>query len=78
ATYKADRGFGFMRYHLLTGLGLETRTVFFHCSKSAYENDPQVFTTHGNIFEFQIGPTSKDATKLEAVNIRLFNDEDFR
>ncbi|MEW6517903.1 MAG: NYN domain-containing protein [Thermodesulfobacteriota bacterium] len=78
ATYKADRGFGFIRYYLLTAGGLETRTVFFHCSRSAYENDPQVFTTAGNIFEFQISPTSKDATKLEAVNIRLFNDEDFR
>ena len=78
ATYKAERGFGFMRYHLLTARGLETRTVFFHCSKSAYENDPQVFTNTGNIFEFQIGPTSKDVTKLEAINIQLFNDEDFR
>lgn len=78
ATYKTERGFGFMRYYLLGLKGLETRTVFFHCSKSLYENDPQIFASQGKIFEFQICPTPKDTNKLEAVNIRLFNDEDFK
>ncbi len=74
--YIADRGFGFMRYHRLSAHGLEDRTVFFHCSKSLYENDPQVFIRPTNIFEFQISPTAKDADKFEALNIRLFNAED--
>ncbi len=74
--YIADRGFGFMRYHRLSVNGLEDRTVFFHCSKSLYENDPLVFTCPTNIFEFQISPTNKDSSKFEALNIRLFNAEE--
>lgn len=76
ANYKQDRGYGFMRYYSLNGEGLTSRTVFFHCSKSRYENEPHVFANPGNIFEFQITPTSKDINKFEAVNIRMFNDDD--
>ena len=76
-TYKADRGFGFLGYHRLGEKGLEPRTIFFHCSKSPYENDAQVFTNPANVFEFQITPTSKDSKKLEASHIRLFNADDY-
>lgn len=77
AHYKAERGFGFMNYHQLGSFGMEMRTVFFHCSKSLYENDAHVFSLPGNIFEFQITPTSKNANKFEATDIRLFNGDDY-
>ncbi|OKY73731.1 MAG: NYN domain-containing protein [Desulfobulbaceae bacterium DB1] len=76
ANYKADRGFGFMRYYrLVPDKGLESHTVFFHCSKSLYENEPQVFSNPNTIFEFQISPTTKDSNKLEAVHIRRLDEE---
>ncbi len=76
ATYKADRGFGFMRYYRLSSAtGLESHTVFFHYSKSLYENEPQVFANPHTIFEFQICPTPKDPAKMEAVHIRRLDDE---
>lgn len=77
ANYKADRGFGFLYYHCLSSAGLEMKTVFFHCSKSLYENDPQIFAAPGNIFEFQLAPTAKKGNKFEATNIRLFNAENY-
>ena len=74
--YNHDRGFGFMRYYRLDQTsGLESRTVFFHCSKSLYENEPQVFANPNTIFEFQICPTAKDAAKFEAVHIRRLDEE---
>lgn len=77
ATYKVDRGFGFFRYFHLDKDGLRAKTVFFHCSKSEHENEPQIFTAHGKIFEFQIGPTSRDSAKVEAMNIRLLKANDY-
>lgn len=77
ATYKADRGFGFFRYFYFGDNGIKAQTVFFHCSKSAHEQESHVFTQHGKIFEFQIVPTSRDAAKVEAQNIRLLNADNY-
>nr|MDA3786569.1 NYN domain-containing protein [Deltaproteobacteria bacterium] len=49
ATYKTDRGFGFFRYFHFTETGLKAQTVFFHCSKSAHEQEAHVFSQHGKI-----------------------------
>ncbi len=77
ATYKQDRGFGFFRYFVLAADGLQAKTVFFHCSKSSHEHESHIFGQRGNIFEFQIVPTSRDANKVEAQNIRLLNANDY-
>ncbi|MEN8140345.1 MAG: NYN domain-containing protein [Thermodesulfobacteriota bacterium] len=77
ATYKQDRGFGFFRYFVFTQEGLKAKTVFFHCSKSQHEQESHIFAQPGNIFEFQIVPTSRDANKVEAQNIRLLNASDY-
>lgn len=77
ATYKQDRGFGFFRYFIFTDEGLKAQTVFFHCSKSIHESESHIFAQPGKIFEFEIVPTSRDAGKVEAQNIRLLKDDDY-
>ncbi|MFP3982261.1 MAG: NYN domain-containing protein [Desulfurivibrionaceae bacterium] len=74
-SYKPDRGFGFMRYYRLTALGLESDSLFFHCSQSPFESSPQVFHNPSNIFEFQIAPNNRDSDRYEAQNIRLLQME---
>ena len=72
AKYNQDRGFGFMRYHVLTEDGLQTETVFFHCSKSNVANDV-VFLDPGNIFEFDILQNPENNNRTEAVDITLLD-----
>jgi len=69
--YNPARGFGFMRYYRLAADGLKSETVFFHCSKSECEQEPQVFTNPLNIFEFQIAPNPTNQNRQEAVSVRL-------
>lgn len=70
AKYNQDRGFGFMRYYILTENGLQTETVFFHCSKSNVASDV-VFLDPGNIFEFDIVQNPENNNRTEAVHITL-------
>lgn len=70
--YNPARGFGFMRYFRLEPTGLQSETVFFHCSKSECEQEPQVFSNPLNIFEFQIISNPANQNRAEAVNVRLF------
>ena len=72
AKYNQDRGFGFMRYHVLAEDGLQTETVFFHCSKSNVANDV-VFLDPGNIFEFDILQNPENNNRTEAVDITLLD-----
>jgi uncharacterized LabA/DUF88 family protein len=68
--YNQDRGFGFMRYHLLGPEGLRTETLFFHCSKSNVTNDA-LFLDSSNIFEFGIAQNPENNDRTEAVDISL-------
>ena len=70
AKYNQDRGFGFMRYHVLEEYGLQTETVFFHCSKSNVASDV-VFLDPGNIFEFDIVQNPENNNRTEAISITL-------
>ena len=70
AKYNQDRGFGFMRYYVLSADGLQTETVFFHCSKSNVASDV-VFLDPGNIFEFDIVQNPENNNRTEAVHITL-------
>ena len=68
AKYNQDRGFGFMRYYVLEQEGLQTETVFFHCSKSNVASDV-VFLDPGNIFEFDIVQNPENNNRTEAIGI---------
>ena len=70
AKYNQDRGFGFMRYYTMSQEGLQTETVFFHCSKSNVASDV-VFLDPGNIFEFDIVQNPENNNRTEAVHITL-------
>ncbi len=71
--YNPARGFGFIRHYRLTEEGLKSETVFFHCSKSECEQEPQVFANPFNIFEFQIAPNPANQNRPEAVNVRILS-----
>jgi uncharacterized LabA/DUF88 family protein len=70
AKYNQDRGFGFMRYYVMAREGLQTETVFFHCSKSNVASDV-VFLDSSNIFEFDIVQNPENNNRTEAVHITL-------
>ncbi len=71
--YNADRGFGFMRYYTLQADGLETESVFFHCSKSNVTSDT-LFLDSNNVFEFKIVANAENNNKTEAVDIRSIDE----
>jgi len=71
--YNQDRGFGFMRYYVLNNDGLQTETVFFHCSKSNVANDV-IFLDSSNIFEFDIIQNPENNNRTEAVQITLLEN----
>lgn len=68
--YNQERGFGFIRYYVLGTDGLNTETVFFHCSKSNVANDA-MFMDSNNIFEFDIVQNPENNNRTEAVQITL-------
>jgi cold shock CspA family protein len=72
AKYNQDRGFGFMRYYVLEQQGLQTETVFFHCSKSNVASDV-VFLDSGNIFEFDVIQNPENNNRTEAIGITLLD-----
>jgi hypothetical protein len=61
-----------MRYYVLKELGLQTETVFFHCSKSNVASDV-VFLDPGNIFEFDIVQNPENNNRTEAIGITLLD-----
>jgi uncharacterized LabA/DUF88 family protein len=71
--YNADRGFGFMRYYTLQQDGLETVSVFFHCSKSNVTSD-SLFLDSNNVFEFKIVANPENNNKTEALDIRSIDE----
>lgn len=71
--YNADRGFGFMRYYRMTENGLETESVFFHCSQSNVSSDT-LFLDSNNIFEFKIIANPDNNNKTEARDIRSIDE----
>ncbi len=71
--YNADRGFGFMRYYILTRDGLKPESVFFHCSKAQDIND-NLFLDSSNIFEFSIVTNPDNNSRTEAWDIRTLED----
>ncbi len=71
--YNADRGFGFMRYYRMTANGLETESVFFHCSQSSVSSDT-LFLDSNNIFEFKIIANSDNSNKTEAREITSIDE----
>ncbi|MEN8200066.1 MAG: NYN domain-containing protein [Thermodesulfobacteriota bacterium] len=71
--YNADRGFGFMRYYTLHKEGLQTESVFFHCSKSNVTSDSS-FLDSNNVFEFKVVVNPENNDKTEAVDIRSIDD----
>lgn len=76
--YNTTRGFGFMCYYRLVPEGLQSETVFFHCSKSECEQEPQVFANPLNIFEFRIVSNSSNKNRLEATDVKLFARDDYQ
>ena len=71
--YNADRGFGFMRYYTLQPDGLQTESVFFHCSKSNVASDT-LFLDSNNVFEFKIVANPENNNKTEALDIRSIDE----
>ncbi|MCF8056362.1 MAG: NYN domain-containing protein [Desulfocapsa sp.] len=71
--YNADRGFGFMRYYTIQQDGLQTESVFFHCSKSNVTSD-SLFLDSNNIFEFKIVANQENNNKTEALDIRSIDE----
>jgi len=71
--YNSDRGFGFMRYYSMTANGLETDSVFFHCSQSNVTSD-SLFLDSNNIFEFKIVANQDNKNKTEAREIRSIDE----
>jgi uncharacterized LabA/DUF88 family protein len=71
--YNADRGFGFMRYYTLQQDGLQTESVFFHCSKSNVTSDT-LFLDSNNVFEFKIVANPENNNKTEALDIRSIDE----
>lgn len=65
-------GYG-MRYYVLNNDGLQTESVFFHCSKSNVANDV-VFLDSSNIFEFDIVQNPENNNRTEAVQITLLEN----
>lgn len=71
--YNADRGFGFMRYYTLQEDGLQTESVFFHCSQSTVTSD-SLFHDSNNIFEFKIVTNPDNKNKTAASEIRSIDE----
>jgi uncharacterized LabA/DUF88 family protein len=71
--YNPDRGFGFMRYYSLHSHGLQTESVFFHCSKSTVSSD-SLFSDSNNIFEFKIVANPDNNNKTEAIDIHSIDE----
>jgi uncharacterized LabA/DUF88 family protein len=68
-SYKADRGFGFMRYYKFSEQGLRPETLFFHCSQAGDVHD-SMFMDSSNIFEFSLYRNPENENRLEAREIR--------
>ncbi len=72
--YNMDRGFGFMRYYILSPTkGLIHENVFFHCSKSNLSND-SLFLDANRVFEFTVVETDGQNGKTEACDISLLEE----
>ncbi len=71
--YNAERGFGFMRYYSLKAHGLETESVFFHCSKSNVSSDT-LFLDSNNIFQFKVVANPENNNKTEATDITSIDE----
>ncbi|MBW1634962.1 MAG: NYN domain-containing protein [Deltaproteobacteria bacterium] len=70
--YNQDRGFGFMRYYTLSPEGLESQSVFFHCSGAVDVNDA-LFLDSSKIFEFTIVTNPENNSRTEARDIQLLD-----
>ncbi len=73
ANFNGERGFGFFRYYHRAKGRLESKTVFFHLSKSTLEGDFH-FQDPNRIFEFRIINNPSNENRSEAWDIRLVQE----